>query len=416
MLKKLRVRMIFSAVLAFALVIIFVSVLVNVVNYRIVTRQADDTLAYILDFENRQNRGGIDRKDPASKDDMPPVPPFMGMSNPESGYITRFFVVKLKDDGSIISVSTDRIASVDSTEAGELARSVLEKKADHGYVQEYRFIKGKNADSNTVIFLNVMQNQQHLKILGVITLFVALVSLIIVSVLVIIFSGTAIKPIAANIGRQKQFITDASHELKTPLTSIMTSLDVIAMEYGDDEWTDNIRSQSERMSKLVSEMVILSKLDEENPVYNREKFLLSEAVWEMVEIYQSQAKASGKAINVNISDNIFMNGDKGLIQQLLSVLLDNAVRYSRGDGDIEINVSEDRSRIKMEVSNPCRFDRPVDVDRLFDRFYRPDSSRNANDGGSGIGLAIAKTVTEIHGGTITAKCPEGKKMIIRVII
>ena len=125
---------------------------------------------------------------------------------------------------------------------------------------------------NIAVFLNVWQDQQHLRTLRIITIIVDFLSLLIVSILVIIFSRTAIRPIVQNIERQKCFITDASHELKTPLTSIMTSLDVLEIESGTNEWTDNIRSQSIRMTKLVGELVALSRLDEAKPLSQKEDF------------------------------------------------------------------------------------------------------------------------------------------------
>ena len=189
---------------------------------------------------------------------------------------------------------------------------------------------------------------------------------------------------------QKQFITDASHELKTPLTSISTSLDVIEIEHGEDEWTENIRNQTTRMTKLVGELVALSRLDEIKPLPAKENFSVSNAAWEIVEVYQPQAKAREKKFDVEIQDDVFMIGEKDAIQQMLSVLLDNAIRYSNEKGEIRFSLKKSKNKVRIEVFNTCHFDTPPDVNRLFDRFYRPDSSRNSDTGGNGVGLAIAK--------------------------
>jgi signal transduction histidine kinase len=255
-----------------------------------------------------------------------------------------------------------------------------------------------------------------MKTLGSLSLFVSGVSLLLVFVLVVLFSGKAIKPIADNIKTQKQFITNASHELKTPITSISTSIDVLSIEHGEDEWTENIKSQVGRMSKLVGELVTLSRLDEDTPVPNKEKFSLSNAAWETVEVYEPHAKAEGKNFQVSIEDDVYMTGDKAAIQRMLSVLIDNAIKYSDENGDIKVSVCKTRFKNVIAVYNTCDYDVPPDTDRLFDRFYRPDESRSTSTGGNGIGMAIAKAVVEAHGGTITAHCPSGKSMDIRILI
>jgi signal transduction histidine kinase len=186
-----------------------------------------------------------------------PIPPFMGMMNPEAEYITRFFIVRYDDQGMIREVLADNIAEASREEAYRLAEMTISKGKDRGYIDGYRFLKGQDKEGKLLAFLNVMQDQQRLKALKLVTGGVALLSLLIVSVLVIIFSAPAIKPIVQNIEQQKRFITDASHELKTPLTSIVTSLDVLALENGENEWTENIRNQSARMTKLVGELVAL---------------------------------------------------------------------------------------------------------------------------------------------------------------
>lgn len=408
MLKKLRWRFILSAMGAFFAVIALIASMVYFITYAVTTNRIDQSIEMIASSDFRNPR---EMKPDHHRDD-----PFSGRPDMEANYMMRFFTVRIEDSGNTTSISTDFVASIDSDTAAEYADKALARKADQGYIGNYRYAKIDKDDGTVLIFLNASREIQFARTLGLLTLAVSIASLILVFILVVIFSKRAIRPIENNIKQQKQFITDASHELKTPLTSISTSLDVITAEHGEDEWTGNIRSQTSRMSKLVSELVTLSRLDEDTPLPNKEQFSLSNAAWETVDIYQSQAKGRGRKMSIDIAENVDLFGDRSAIQQMLSVLLDNAVRYSNYGGEIRFSVYSKKNKACIEVYNTCDYDTPPDVDRLFDRFYRPDSSRNSETGGTGVGLAIARAVAESHGGTIKAICPDGKSMTIKVVI
>ena len=422
--------MILAAMLSFFAVILMIAVLVNVVYFGAVTRQADQTLSAILNFEEARlegnetgtpmmpgGPGALPARPEISGTPAPedkPERPFMGLPDVESNYMTRFFVVRFDKDGNVVSTSVDYIAAVDEENAVAYAGRILKSGRQRGYMQQYRYVMNKNSDNTVVVFLNTAREQQSMRLLLVLTAVISCVSLMFVFILVEIFAGRAIRPIANNIKQQKQFITDASHELKTPLTSISTSMDVITMEHGDDEWTENIKKQTGRMSRLVSELVTLSRLDEDMPLPDKELFSLGNAAWEIADVYKPQAKAHEKNMTVDIQEDVSMVGDKAAIQQMLSVLLDNAIRYSDQKGDIRFSVYKKKSRVNIEVFNTCDYDTPPDTDRLFDRFYRPDSSRSSQTGGTGVGLSIAKAVVIAHGGKISASCPSGKTMTIKI--
>ena len=408
MLKKLRWRFILSAMGAFFAVIALIASLVYFITYAITTNRIDQSIEMIASSDFRNPR---EMKPDRHRDD-----PFGGRPDMEANYMMRFFTVRIEDSGNTTYISTDHVASIDSDTAAEYADKALARNSDRGFIGNYRYAKIDKDDGTVLVFLNASREIQFARTLGLLTLVISLASLVLVFALVVLFSKKAIRPIENNIKQQKQFITDASHELKTPLTSISTSLDVITAEHGEDEWTGNIRSQTSRMSKLVSELVTLSRLDEDNPLPDKEQFSLSNAAWETVDIYQSQAKGRGRKMSIDIAENVDLFGDRSAIQQMLSVLLDNAVRYSNDEGEIRFSVYSKKNKACIEVFNTCNYDTPPDVDRLFDRFYRPDSSRNSETGGTGVGLAIARAVAESHGGTIKAICPDGKSMTIKVVI
>ena len=408
MLKKMRWRLILTAMLAFLAVVALTVVMVNLLARYIVTGQVDQTLSYIAYFEEG-NTG-----DPKSESTQPSL--FNAFPDAESYYATRFFIVRFDEAQNVVSTFTENVTTIDEAEAARLAKTALEKNREKGFVETYRYAMRKVDGGTTVIFLNAASGLVFTQWLHRLSLFAALGSLLLAFVLVYLFSGKAIKPIARSMEQQKQFITDASHELKTPLTSISTSIDVLSLEHGDDEWTDNIRAQSERMTRLVSELVTLSRLDEELTSPVRENFSVSNAAWEIVEIYRPQAKASQKRFDVDIQEEVTMHGNQDAVQRMLSVLLDNAIRYSDPGGEIRLSVAKKRGKVWIEVFNTCRLETPPDVERLFDRFYRPDASRSTETGGTGVGLAIATAVAEAHNGTITASCPDGTAMTITAIL
>ena len=453
MIRKLRIRFVLAAMIAFFLVIALMGSLVNIINYIVVTKRNDQTIDYIYEYDelepNFNGHGGHDDKDghegrgenddhdgrgghgeqnghgeqggpddfggpEENGDGFTEDKPFRALPNEEANYMTRFFIVNVDSDNQIVSTSMDFVASIDESEAASFASSALSYMTDRGYINGYRFAKFESDGQTEIIFLNCEKEVQSMDSILSMTLVISIGSLALVFILVILLSRKAIQPIAQNIEIQKRFITDAGHELKTPLTSISTSLDVIEMEHGEDEWTGNVRAQVSRMSGLVSELVALSKLDEIKPVPAKEQFDLSGAAWETLEVFIPQAKARGKEIKTDIQENVSIVGEKESIQQMLSVLIDNAIKYSDDGGQISFSMHKIKNKAHIEVYNTCNYEKTPDVERLFDRFYRPDESRNSSTGGNGIGLAIAKAVTDAHGGKISAACPDGKSMKITV--
>ena len=419
MIKKLRWRFISASMLAFFLVIALIAALVNVAFYCVETQRLDNTIDSIVNYDPYSNqfdgpgRGG--RGGPGNGNgNMGQMEPFRALPDIEANYMTRFFIVAIGSDSSVLFTSMDFVASVTETEAIEYTEKVLSGKSEHGYIGNFRYARIEAEDADIVVFLNCEKEIQSMNSIFYMTLLISVAALILVFFLVLLLSKKAIQPIAQNIEIQKRFITDASHELKTPLTSISTSIDVIEIDSGKSEWTDNVRQQVSRMSGLVSQLVALSKLDEVKPVAGKEQIDLSSAVWETLEVHMPQAKAHGKTITTDIQDNVTIVGEKTSIQQMLSVLIDNAIKYSTENSEIRLSLHKNKNKIKLVVFNTCNYEKAPDVDRLFDRFYRPDESRNTSTGGNGIGLAIAKSVVETHGGKISASCPDGKSMTMTV--
>lgn len=407
MLKKMRWRFIGAAMAAFTAVVLTLLCFVNLWYYVSVTHQQDETLNRLLEVDDK-------------KMDMPDgqlTPPFTTMDqfSPEVPYMIRFFSVHLSADGVVERVNQDYIASISETDAQQYAQTVLNGGKIKGYENGYRYLVDTAKQETVVLFLNSERELQTMKSLLWITLAIAGVSLLVVFGLVVLFSRRAIAPYLKNMEAQKQFITNASHELKTPLTAISTSADVLAMEHEDNEWVKNIKTQAGRLSKLISNLVTLSRLDEENPFPVRAEFSLSDALWEISEPFVSVSQAKGKTYTLDVAEGLSVTGDRAAIQQMISILLDNALKYSPDGGSISLTARRSGKRAEISVSNTVDAAQCADTDRLFDRFYRADESHSNTVIGTGIGLSIAKATVQAHGGKISAK-QSGNTMTFQVLL
>lgn len=407
MLKKMQRRFILAAMAAFGTVMLLIIVGINAANYYRTTSMQDHLTAALL--SNEQTHPGKPQAPP------PPVGDMRGR-NSEAAFMTRFFTVHCDVDGRAREVLRDYISSVDEETAKTYAQAVLSKGREKGYYKDYRYLVSRSEKGISILFLNSAIQLQSMRSLLLVSLTIGLFSLLMVFFLILLFSRRAIQPYLKNLERQKQFITDAGHELKTPITSIATSADIAAMEHEGDEWIDNIRKQAARLTKLVGDMVALSRLDEETPFPEKCRFSMSEAAWEAAEPFAVLAKAQGKIYSQNIEENLMLYGDRSSIQRMISILLDNAVRYSDDGGEIHMYIYRRRGKVCVEVSNTCDLPDISDLDRLFDRFYRMDESRSSATGGTGIGLSMVRAIAETHGGKASVQSDSGKRICFKVTL
>ena len=220
------------------------------------------------------------------------------------------------------------------------------------------------------------------------------------------YARKAVKPIAESYEKQKQFITDANHELKTPLTLILTNLDIVEAEVGKNEWLEDIRAEGERMNALVRQLVTLTRMDEDGKHVAFERFSISEMANDTLSEFAALAAGKGLRLSADVQPHIEYCGDEAAIRRVVSILLDNAVKYTDSGGSILLRLEESKKSVVFSTSNPCTGLDTAELDRLFDRFYRPDRSRSKQTGGFGVGLSIAQSIVEAHHGSLRAECPE----------
>ena len=225
-----------------------------------------------------------------------------------------------------------------------------------------------------------------------------------VLVLIILISKKVIAPIQETYLKQKQFITGASHELKTPLAIISSNADVLEMMNGDSKWTTNIHNQVDRLTSLVNSLVVFSRMEEKDTV-ERTSFNLTETLKSRIEDFDELANFQKKYIVTDIDENLNYYGEKDSIIQLMDILLENAIKYAPEDSDILVKLNKNRKYATLKVSNKANVEKG-DLSKVFDRFYRLDESRNSAIKGYGIGLSMAQLIAEKHKETIQAYAPE----------
>ena len=237
-----------------------------------------------------------------------------------------------------------------------------------------------------------------------------------VLILLIFLSGRIVKPFWENYEKQRRFITDAGHDLKTPLTVIGADAEVLEMDIGENEWITDIRNQVTRLTDMTNSLIMLSKMEEPEPQYQMIDFPLSDIVEEVLDEYRSLAKTHEKNLSGSIQPMISLNGDEKSIRRLLGVLLDNAMKYSDEHGTITLTLEQQRGTIRLSVFNTCPYMPKESLPHLFDRFYRTDESRNSQTGGYGLGLSIAAAIVTAHKGKISASTTDEKSLLITVTL
>ena len=326
--------------------------------------------------------------------------PHMDIITKETPFSTRFFTTWLGEDHQIEKVNVESVFSITEAESQEYVDHALEKKRERGWVSDYRFCVFQSGNQTAIVFVNGEMNRMMSNRFLLTALLTLVGSGMAVLLLIISISKRAVYPAAESYEKQRQFITDANHELKTPLTLILSDLDIVESEVGKNEWLDDMRSEGERMRTLINQLVTLSRMDEDQANLSIAPFDLSGAVLDTVSEFQSLAEERKKHLTAKAEPSVEYCGDEGLIRRLLTILLDNAVKYCDEGGSIEVMLYRKRRPV-IKVENTYGNVDSLKLDRLFDRFYRGDKSRSF-DGSFGVGLSIARAIAKNHHGDIAA--------------
>lgn len=331
--------------------------------------------------------------------------------DPEAPFTTRFFTVFFDAQGGNALYRRGLPCQRHTGGSGRAGKRSLGKSDPRGWVEGYRYKIWETEEGSAVVCISgaMMLDANRAFLTAACLVFVG--GSLAVLLLVVLLSKRAVGPVAESYQRQRQFVTDASHELKTPLTLLQANLDILESEAGENPWLSDMKEETFTMTQLVRRLVDLARLDEEAPLQSS-FFDLAQAVWETAAAFLPAAEQSGKRLTWEGPPSLLWKGDEGALRQLAFILLDNAVKYCDPEGAIQVGLSGKRHPV-LTVDNSCQAVDSLPLSRLFDRFYRADSARTYGSG-FGVGLSIAKGIAERHGGSISAAKLEGGRIRFRV--
>lgn len=415
MIKTLRKKFIKITALALFGVLFLLVLAINGLNIYTGLKELDRTMDIIIDNDGSFPEKSVPLPDGAERTAGPKdnasrendtTPGSIASRNREKFFTTRFCTITLDDNQTIVDINTDRIAAISADDAKKFTKEIMKSGKDDGWIHNYRYHIENKENKTLLVLLDSSAALSSAFTILIISLFVALICYLLILIIIILCSGKVILPIAESYEKQKQFITDAGHELKTPITIISANAELLAMTYSDkDEWIQGIMRQAARMHNLVQQLVTLSRMDEEQPSLVFQDFPVSDALYDTVMVFKTLCRKCGLSLQADIQPDLMMHGDESSMRQLFSILLDNAVKYCDEGGTIIVVFKKEKG-LWLRISNSCRDVDELALDKVFDRFYRSDQARTdkpyAEKGSYGLGLAIAKSLVHSHRGRIKA--------------
>lgn len=418
MVGKLRRKLILIVAGALLLVLLLLVSGINILNLWQMTQKSDQLLAVLLENDGvfpesgkdgKRPLNGEEKEPPKEKEEKEPLSNRFWMfdfkPSRETPFETRYFTVTFLSEEEKV-VNLEHIASVTEEEASAMAEEAAAEGKKKGKDGTFRFAAEESSEGTMYVYLDCSRDIEMAVGFAFVSAAAAGGCFLLVLALVILFSRKAISPMVENMEKQKRFITDAGHELKTPIAIIAADAEVIEMCQGESEWTRSIQSQTKRMNDLVTQLLALAKMEETKERGTFADFDCSQAIREAIEPFIAVAKTKNQSWETAISEGIHLRGEEERIRQLVTLLVDNAVKYAPEGGKVQIVFHRCGRKAELCVYNTCSHLPKGDLNCLFDRFYRGDESRSRQSGGYGIGLAAAKAIVEYHKGKITAERKE----------
>ncbi|MBE6006695.1 MAG: GHKL domain-containing protein [Lachnospiraceae bacterium] len=412
--RKIRKNFILTAMLSFITVMVFTGGLINIANNLQLRNSMENVLDYIID-----NKGDLPDQKPEEATEGTSLgenttasarergsSELLRSFAPEYRYTTRYFAVLYDRTGRVQEVKLSHIHSVDRESAVEAAERIRELRYSFGdFGGSYFFKKAAYMDgASIVVVLDALTLINVNRSIIRSTILICAAGLLITFAAVLSVSGRMIRPEIENARRQKMFITNASHELKTPLAIIRANTELEELMNGETEWTQSTLRQVDRLNGLIQNLVMIARAQEAEEPGARKEFNASAVILDTVKPYESLARQDEKTLTTDIAPDIRVNADESRIRQLAAILIDNAFKYCDDHGAVDVLFSKNRigRQVRLAVSNTYARGKDVDYTRFFERFYREDSAHSADGGkdGFGIGLSIAENICTQYKGSI----------------
>ena len=417
MVRKLQKKFILIVALVLFLVLGGLVGTVNGINYWQTKQETDVLLNMLLDNDGTfpENSPGNQGKQEHSPENRAPGADQLQLSenrksiwnnfrfSAETPFETRYFSASTTDGGKTWTTDVSHIASATEREAEAYAAKAAEKGKTEGKTGIFRYRMRQTKEKLLIVFVDCSRDTQNVESIAGISCSVAAGCYLLVLILVIFCSRKAIRPVIESMEKQKQFITDAGHELKTPIAIISANTEVIEMCGGESEWTESIHHQIERLNSLVTQLLTIAKMEEGGGELELKTWNASETIMDAVTSFEAHAVTKQIALQSDIAEEVQIEGDAARIHQLVSILVDNAVKYTPESGKIHVCWRKNGKKAELSVQNTCDILPEGDLNRFFDRFYRADASRARESGGYGIGLSVAAAIVKAHKGKITAE-------------
>lgn len=380
------------------------------------------TLAVIVLSEyyenNRQSTEMLDRYArlyslehlPGDESDLPPLDSQRSPAEEPLFQLSTFYSVAISNQNEIINIDTGRNGLYSKSELIGFADDILTSGNISGRHGTLLYRVEKKDGYTLVAFIDNTVTSDSLISLTRHTLIIGGIAILLCFFAADYIAYRIVKPLEDNDQRQKQFVSDAGHELKTPISVISTNAELLSRQLGSNEWLDNIRYENERMGDLVTQLLDLSRA--ENAKMQMEELDLSRLVTGEALPFESVAFEHGLTINSSIADGITLQGNRSQLSQLVSILLDNAIRHTDGGKEIGLSLRRHGRHAVLAVKNSGKEIPAEEQVRLFERFYRLDEARGSEGNHYGLGLAIAKAIAEEHGGNISVACRDEKVIFI----